>query len=84
MSSQSLNGTEYVNYTTDTFTGVTGFPLRDASDFTKMRKEQAIKKEVDLGHKSNPYWLPFGNQYKLSYKFGRINCPGCTGGSPFT
>jgi hypothetical protein len=84
MSSQSLNGTTYSDYTTNTFTGVTGFALRDASDFTKMLKEQAVKKEVVLGHAPKPYWIPYGNQYRLSYGFGRVYCADCTGGSPFT
>ena len=25
-------------------------------------------------------WLPYGNQFRLSYFFGKLNCPGLSGG----
>jgi hypothetical protein len=84
MSSQSLNSSSNSGYANaNTFTGVTSFPLRDASDFIKMKKEQVIKKEVDIGDKPKPYWISSGTQYRLSSRFGIVHCGGCAGGTPF-
>jgi hypothetical protein len=29
-------------------------------------------------------WLPYGNQFRLSYFFGKLNCPGISGGCSST
>lgn len=90
MSAQGLNGTAYAGFTTQSdTTGVKPrFPLRDGSDFTKLIRERSVYRETKsgdpfTGSPSPKYPILQGYQYRLSHKFGRIECAGCTAG-PFT
>ncbi len=85
MSAQGLNGTAYSGFTTQSdATGVKPqFPLRDGSDFTKLIRERSVYRETSSTPTPSPRIILQGYQYRLSHKFGRIECAGCTAG-PFT
>lgn len=66
--------------------GATGYvsqPTRDASDRTREIKEAMQYKTFNSSYTGNkdtePVWLKQGNQFKLTYNFGRLECTGCTG-----
>lgn len=68
---------------------VSGYPfdfkvLRDASDYTRGKKE--IRKYNNYSDFSSdnkdtkPVWIKYGNQFRLTYSFGRFKCDNiCTG-----
>jgi hypothetical protein len=88
MSSQSLNS----SYDEATGVGNTGgftttvgdykFPLRDASDFIRMKKERLVRVEFSGTPTPPPYDISQSNSYRLIYNFGRIRCGTCSSG-PF-
>jgi len=64
-------------------TGYTYQPTRDASDRTRQIKE-AMQFKTQRGSYSDnkntePIWMKYGNQFKLTYDFGKLECTGCTG-----
>ena len=73
MSSQGVPG----------LTGYTYGVTRDASDRTRAIKEAIqykTQKTSYSGHKNTePIWMKYGNQFKLTYDFGKLECNGCTG-----
>ena len=73
MSSQGVPG----------LTGYTYQPTRDASDRTRAIKEALQYKTFASSYAgdtaSQPIWLKYGNQFKLTYDFGKLECTGCTG-----
>ena len=65
---------------------------RDASDMTKMIKERIMYNEKKTASPINAnktgfagnaevLWQPQGNQFRLSYLFGKVKCGGCANGS---
>ena len=75
MSAQSLNATDYSGFTTSTDdTGILPrFPLRDASDYVRMKRERIIRTLPPIDQ---------SNSQRLVYAYGRIRCGTCTAG-PF-
>jgi len=66
--------------------GLTGYnyqPTRDASDRTRQIKEAIQYKTFKSSYTGNtvtePVWMEYGNQFKLTYNFGKLACGGCTG-----
>ena len=66
--------------------GITGYnyqPSRDASDRTRQIKEAMQYKMLNSSYTGNkdtePIWMKYGNEFKLTYNFGKLNCTGCTG-----
>ena len=64
-------------------TGYTYQPTRDASDRTREIKEAIQYKTLKSSYTGNkntePIWMQYGNQFKLTYDFGKLECTGCTG-----
>jgi hypothetical protein len=68
--------------------GVTGYVygpnIQDASEYTKLLKEKrqyySYNSSLNTGNRntSDP-WLKTGNAFRLTYDFGKLACPGCTG-----
>jgi hypothetical protein len=89
MSSQSLNATTYP--ASAQVVAPYYFPPRDASDITRITKERLIYRENKSGApvsgNTSPIWIKGGNQFRLSYLFGKVECGACnsgTGGNPWT
>lgn len=89
MSSQSYNATAYSGFTmtetSPTTTGLDpGFPLRDASDYTRMRKERLLNSYYGTTSSSGvpaaPYDVTQSNMNRLSYNFMYVRCKSCDGG----
>jgi hypothetical protein len=66
--------------------GLTGYvyqPTRDASDRTRQIKETlqytTQKSSYSGNENTEPIWMKYGNQFKLTYEFGQLGCTGCTG-----
>jgi hypothetical protein len=91
MSAQGLNSTSYsgFQYVPVSGSGLPGgFPVRNASDYTKRLKEQSLYREYNgtsLATGSvEPYNNPFvvlvdysivqSNETRLSYNFGAVRC----------
>jgi hypothetical protein len=59
--------------------------IRDSSDWTRRLKERIIYNEyTPTTSLSDPLHLVRGNQFRLSYLFGRFKCasgPACRGGA---
>jgi hypothetical protein len=78
MSSQGIPGS----------TGPTGYVygprIQDASEWTKLLKEKreyySYNSALNTGNRetSDP-WVKTGNQFRLTYDFGRFSCGGCNG-----
>ena len=78
MSSQGIPGSA----------GPTGYVygprIQDASEWTKLRREQLNyvfynpTSTQNMNVAVDPYFK-YGNQFKLSYDFGKYNCEGCSG-----
>lgn len=85
MSSQSLNTTTNAGYVSGS-TKLGPVPLRDSSDLTRQIREKIIYREnkassvVQPGH-SEHKWLTYGNQFRLSYLYGKLKCGDCSGGA---
>jgi len=56
---------------------------RDASDRTRAIKEALQYKTFKSSYTGNtatePIWMKYGNQFKLTYNFGKLECNGCVG-----
>lgn len=68
--------------------GVTGYAfssgnmIRDASDWTRYRKEGIVYNEYNSGTVySDPAYLVRGNDFRLTYANGRFKCTSCPGGA---
>lgn len=68
--------------------GVSGYTfsgqnmIRDASDWTRYRKEGNIYNEYNSGTIfSDPAYLVRSNEFRLTYANGRFKCTSCTGGA---
>lgn len=61
--------------------------IRDASDWIKYKKEARKYSNYKFTSSDNkntePYWLKYGNQFRLSYSFGRWKCDGFCSGNAF-
>jgi hypothetical protein len=75
MSAQSVNTAEYRGFTAATDpTGIRPrFPLRDASDYVRMKRERLVRVDAPVDQ---------SNTQRLVYNMGRIRCGTCTAG-PF-
>ena len=55
--------------------------VRDASDRTRQIKEAMQYKMYKTGGNANrntePNWMKYGNQFKLTYDFGKLGCTSC-------
>lgn len=55
--------------------------IRDASDRTRQIKEAMQYKMYKSGGNANrdtsPSWIKYGNQFKLTYDFGKLGCTSC-------
>lgn len=85
MSSQNQNSSAYSGYVSNS-TALGPIPLRDASDLTRRIREQIIYRENKTGSTIQPgdsehKWVMFGNQFRLSYLYGKLNCAACSGGA---
>jgi len=90
MSSQSYNATDYSGYVDSG--NVEPIPSRDASDVTRSLKERIMYNEKKAGSPINAnkagyignaqlLWQLQGNQFRMSYLFGKVKCGACVGGA---
>ena len=81
-SSQSANASTVAGYAFDLNS------LRDASDWIRYKKE--TRKYVNYNQISSdnkntePVWLKYGNQFRLTYSFGRFKCDGACAANAFS
>lgn len=72
--------------------GLTGYTysmntMGDASEYTKRLKEklvyQGFTSSSPPAEYARPVWLPYGNQFRLTFLYGQFKCPSssCTGGA---
>lgn len=85
MSSQNQNSAAYSGYVSGN-TRLGPIPLRDASDLTLRIRQRLIHIENRTGSLIQPgnserKWLLFGNQFRLSYLYGKLQCGSCSGGA---
>ena len=79
MSSQGANASALSGYAFDTDS------LRDASDWTRMKKEQLSYKRYNSTYAASNNvatedpWLKYGNGFRLTYLFGKYKCGSCDG-----
>lgn len=68
-------------YTASPTGGYTTTPMiRDASDWTRYRKESLVYNEYSSGTVySDPAYLVRGNDFRVTYANGRFKCTSCTG-----
>lgn len=56
---------------------------RDASDWIRQKREQrkyANYKSASTDNKNTePVWIKYGNQFRLSYLYGKLKCINCNG-----
>ena len=97
MSSQSVNSTAYSGYSTASTGGNAAYnnvslgqiPMRDGADYTRRIRELIIYRENKAGSVIQPgdsehKWLMYGNQFRLTYLFGKLKCSTSCAGSPET
>ena len=69
-------------------TTVSGYPfqresIRDSSDWIRLKRESRIYNNYNASSTDNklnePYWMKYGNDFRLSYSFGRFKCEPCDG-----
>ncbi len=69
------SGSDHYTYTNDY--------NRDASDWTRKLREgrsYANYKPASTDNKqTEPVWLKYGNQFRLSFSYGRLKCTSCNG-----
>jgi hypothetical protein len=57
--------------------------IRDASDWIRYKKEarkfENYKTSSTDNKDTEPAWLKYGNQFRLTYSFGRWKCTNCDG-----
>ncbi len=87
MSSQGANAT-----TLDTASGTDNYTYtneynRDASDWTRQLREQRkfanYKSSSTANKDTEPIWMKSGNQFRLSYLFGKLKCESSCNGNAF-
>ena len=85
MSSQSQNTSSYSGYVATSATNAGNssrlgvVPTRDASDLTRQIREQLMYNENKANSAIQPgdtehKWQMFGNQFRLSYLYGKMKC----------
>jgi hypothetical protein len=86
MSAQSYNTTAYDSPgTLNDKTGISpGFPLRNASDYSRMLRERSVYRESKTGTERPTVTLVQSVSYNINNAFGRVECGGCTLGSVLT
>lgn len=56
---------------------------RDASDWIRQKREQRKYVNYKSGSTDNkdtePVWIKYGNQFRLSYLYGKLKCTECDG-----
>jgi hypothetical protein len=57
--------------------------LRDASDWTRQIKEKRAHRSYSTLNTGNKVtggdpWFKYGNQFRLTYAFGKFKCDSCT------
>jgi hypothetical protein len=61
---------------------------RDASDWIRQKREQRKYTNYNQNSTDNkntePVWLKYGNQFRLTYSFGRLKCDGGCSGNAFS
>jgi hypothetical protein len=84
MSSQGLNATTYSGFKHTVPGSSPGFPLRDASDRTRMLKNSLLFKQY-TGTAVPPITIirttftePQSNENRLNYQFGQVTCDSCS------
>jgi len=83
MSAQSVNSTTYRGFYLGSVGGNIGpFPLRNASDYTTLQKQQGTRRMIGTfgvtGTTNIPYNIVQSNDSRIDYQFGAIGCTGCT------
>jgi hypothetical protein len=83
MSSQGANATTLDNASgSDNYTYTAEY-TRDASDWIRQKREQRKYANYNSGSTDNketePAWLKHGNQFRLSYLYGKLKCTSCDG-----
>ena len=82
MSSQGVNAST-----------VSGYPfnelsIRDSSDWIRYKKEARKYNNYSQFSSDNkdtkPVWLKYGNQFRLTYSFGRLKCDNICSGNAFS
>ena len=62
--------------------------IRDASDWIRYKKESRKHNNYKFTSNDNkntePVWLKYGNQFRLTYSFGRFKCDGNCAGNAFS
>lgn len=57
--------------------------LRDASDWTRQLKEKRAYYSYSTNNTGNKNtsdpWIKYGNQFRLTYAFGKFKCGSCNG-----
>jgi hypothetical protein len=81
-SAQAVNATTYSGYQGSA--ALNYIPTRDASDYTRMIRERGDYNAYKTGSTILPgtgehVWIAYGNQFRLSYLFGKLKCGSCTG-----
>lgn len=87
MSSQSANSTTLQTASGSDHYTYTNEYNRDASDWTRQKREQrkyANYKTASTDNKdSEPIWIKYGNQFRLSYLYGKLKCGSSCNGNAF-
>lgn len=74
-------------------TTVSGYPpkpasTRDSSDWIRLKREarkfENYKASSTDNKDTEPVWLKYGNQFRLSYSFGRFKCQASCDGNAFS
>jgi hypothetical protein len=57
--------------------------VRDSSDITRQIRERVqynqLKSGTTITGVTRDVWIPYGNQFRLSYLYGKYKCSACTG-----
>ena len=65
------------------YTGYNNGPTRDSGDWTRELKEKRNYYSYSTKNTGNtdtsPAWMKFGNDFKIVYDHGKLECGGCTG-----
>jgi hypothetical protein len=82
-SSQGANATTLEAASTSDHYTYTNEYNRDASDWTRQIKERRkyvnYKSASTDNKNTEPVWIKYGNQFRLSYLYGKLKCPTCNG-----
>ena len=53
--------------------------VRDSSDITRQIRERVQYNQQGIVGVTRDAWVPYGNQFRLSYLYGKYKCTTCTG-----